>query len=357
IAGVLLGLAFLSKYFAALLAIALACDVVLAPRGERPWRGLAVTFAGALPFVLLNLWWNYEHCWSNLMFNLYNRHEDAGLSWRSPLIYLLVLAYVLSPPAIAQLAGRNAAWRTWWSRRGLRFFAIACAVPLGAFLLLSAVRGVGLHWVLAFVPFFFMAAALALPAARLRQSLAYLGGFSLLHLALILAGSVLPVETWKFSRLYDGIVFHVRIAQVVRALESQRPEFEIAADGYSPAATASYYSGRYVFVFGAASSHARHDDLLTDFRALEGRNILVFRKSPPEPHDYEPYFRSVEYRSLELSGATFHLVLGRQFDYRAYREGVILPVLERYYRIPRYLPQGACIVCERYLGAHCPVRG
>ena len=52
----------------------------------------------------------------------------------------------------------------------------------------------------------------------------------------------------------------------------------------------------YVFVFGNASSHGRHDDILTDFRGLEGRNILAFRKNAPEERDYRPYFRSVEYR-------------------------------------------------------------
>jgi hypothetical protein len=111
-----------------------------------------------------------------------------------------------------------------------------------------------------------------------------------------------------------------------------------------------------VFVFGTASSHARHDDLLTDFRALAGKNILVLRKNRPETDEYRAFFRSVELRALQLSGATFYLVLGRGFDYDAYRDRVLTAVRDRFYRIPKYLPQGGCVFCERYFGTDCPAR-
>ena len=307
------------------------------------------------------------------MFNLYNRHADAGLSWKTPLLYGTTLLYVLSPVALAQLA-RSRGWAVAaWRDASSRFFVIACALPLALFAALSAVKLVGLHWVLSFVPFFFIAAALVLSREQLRSSVVFLGLFSLVHVAVILAAGALPLEYWKGVRQYDGIVFHFRISDVVREIESYRGEFELAADGYSLAVTASYYRRRmavtglrsaapaadwrqaYVFVFGAASSHARHDDILTDFRRLEGRNILVLRKNVPDDRDYRPYFRSVEYRSFALSGASFHLVLGRGFDYAAYREGVLAPVRDRYYRIPSYLPQGRCYFCERYFAAPvCP---
>ena len=58
-----------------------------------------------------------------------------------------------------------------------------------------------------------------------------------------------------------------------------------------------------------------------------------------------------------MRGATFQLVLGRGFDYVAYRDGVLTAVRDRYYRIPAYLPQGACWLCQRYFGTTtCPAR-
>jgi 4-amino-4-deoxy-L-arabinose transferase-like glycosyltransferase len=358
LAGVLLGLALLSKYFAVLLALVFVADALLAPRSERRWRGLAAAFAGALPFMMVNAWWNYENCWANLMFNLYNRHEEAGLSWRTPLLFALIAAYVLSPLALLQAARAAALVRQRWQQdRGFRFLSLAAAVPFGFFAAVSVVRPVGLHWVLAFVPFFYLAAALLLSARQMRATTVYLGLFSLLHVAVVLALAALPLETWNRTRIYDGLVLHFRVNDVVRWLERHRPSFELAADGYSPAATLTYYSGRYVFVFGTGSSHARHDDLVTDMRRYDGRDIAIFRKNPPEASEYQPFFKSVEFRALTLSGAQFHLVLGRGFDYAAYRERVLVYVRDRYYRIPAYLPQGGCVFCERYFSAYCPVRG
>ncbi|MBI4293860.1 MAG: glycosyltransferase family 39 protein [Betaproteobacteria bacterium] len=380
LSGVLLGLAFLSKYFAALLGLVYLGYLLASPRDERAWGGFWLTFACALPFAAANAWWNWEHCWANLMFNLYNRHGEAGLSWKTPLLYALMLLYVLSPVALVQLARGRAGLAARWREPSFRLFAVASALPLALFALLSALKTIGLHWVLSFVPFFYALAALVLSVRQLRASVVFLGIFSLVHASAVLVAGALPLEVWSKSRLYDGIVFHFRIGDIARELARYRGEFELAADGYSPAVTTSFYLGRaaatagsaggadesptnllrnsYVFVFGNASSHARHDDILTDFRRLAGKNILVFRKNPPEASDYAPYFRSVEYRSLSLSGATFHLVFGRGFDYAAYRDRVLAPLRDKYYAIPRYLPQGRCYFCERYFGAStCPPPG
>ena len=365
-AGVFLGLAFLSKYFAVLLGVAFLGVVLASPRGQRRWRGLLITCAAALPLVAFNLYWNFDNCWANLMFNLYNRHDDAGWSWRTPALYAATLLYTLSPVALVALAmqamqagGRG--WRSWLDRlrddASLRVLAILGGLPFLIFALLSSFKQIGLHWVFSFVPFFFAACALLLSRRVLKASAIFLGVFSVVHVAAILASAGLPLERWQGLRIYDGVVFHFRIHDVLKELKPYEGEFELAADGYSAAVTASYYRGRYVFVFGEASSHARHDDVATDFRKFAGRNIAVLRKSPPRDEDYRPYFESVEYRKFDLAGATFHVVLGRGFRYAAYRDQVLAKVKQRYYAMPRYLPQGHCDFCERYAdGASCPVR-
>jgi len=346
--GAFLGLAFLSKYFAVLLGLAYLGFVLSQPAGRRNWRGLAIAFAGVLPFVALNAWWNYNNCWANLMFNVYNRHDDAGWSLRNPLLYGLSVLYMLSPVALYQFWCGRAALRQTLAEPRARFFMFAWVVPLAVFALLALAKQIGLHWLLSFVPFFFVAAALALSAAQLQKSVVYLSVFSAIHVAAIVSVSLLPMEIWKSSRLYDGIVFHFKTAELLQRLEPYAGKYEFAADGFSPAVTASYASGRYFFVFGTASSHGRQDDILTDFRALAGKNILVLRKNPPNPGDYAPYFAKVEFRRFELHGATFYLVLGQAFDYPSYRERVLRPLRDRYYRIPSYLPLGHCYFYERY---------
>ncbi len=357
LAGAFLGLAFLSKYFAVLLGLAYVVYTVCSPRGQRDWRGLALVVLCSLPFAAVNLWWNYEHCWANLMFNAYNRHESAGWSWKTPLLYAVSVLYVLSPVALWQLARSRRSVLAALGDPATRFFAFMFAFPFGFFAVLSLVKQIGLHWMLGFVPFFFVLAGWTLSREQLRLSVFYLGAVSALHVAAIAVAAMLPLETWKNTRVYDGIVYQVRINDILRELKPFEGQFAFAADGYSPAVTASYYSGKYFFVFGRGSSYARQDDILTDFRPLDGKDILILRKGQPEDPDYRPYFRSVEYREFTLSGATFHIVLGRGFDFAAYREGALRAVRDRLYAIPRYLPQGRCYFCERYFDAPtCPVR-
>src|SRR5712664_351771 len=219
LAGVFLGLAFLSKYFAVLLGLAYVVHVALSPRGQRDWRALALVVLCSLPFAAVNLWWNYEHCWANLMFNLYNRHDTAGWSWKTPLIYVVSVLYVLSPVALWQLAKERGRVAAALREPATRFFAVVFALPFGFFAVLSAVKLIGLHWMLAFVPYFFVAAGRVLSREQLRRSVLYLGTFSAIHVAAIVAAAMLPLETWKSARFYDGIVYHARMPEILRELK------------------------------------------------------------------------------------------------------------------------------------------
>jgi len=106
VAGLLLGLAFLSKYFAVLLGLAYLAWAI----GARRPRAFLLVLVGALPFGLINLYWNWQNCWCNVMFNAINRNEDASLGWPNPALYLLTLAYLGAPLL----------WFAWRGRARLR---------------------------------------------------------------------------------------------------------------------------------------------------------------------------------------------------------------------------------------------
>ena len=142
-----------------------------------------------------------------------------------------------------------------------------------------------------------------------------------------------------------------RPLEVLRPVEPELARFELAAPSYASAALLAYHARREVPVFGAGSSHARQDDFRTDWRRRDGRDLLLLRRDLPAERDLRPYFRAVEAREFEVRGARFHAVLGRGFDFAAYRRGVLEPVRARYYAIPAWLPVGRCLFCERYFGA------
>jgi hypothetical protein len=213
---------------------------------------------------------------------------------------------------------------------------------------LSLVKQIGLHWLLSFVPFALIWLALRLTPVALRRLGLFFAGFAILHIAAILVVSRVPLETWQKTRLYDGIVLSFEHQALAKELQPYRQDWVLAMDDYSNAVTLGYNLRQYVVVFGEASSHARHDDLVTDFRALAGRNFLILRKSAPNLDDYRKYFRQVSADSFEIRGARFWRVKGEGFDYLAYRTGVLAGVRQKYYALPAWLPQTACYMCDRY---------
>lgn len=343
--GALLGFAFLSKYFAVLLGLAFLAWALLSGRP----RAFLLVFLGALPFGLLNLYWNIEACWCNVMFNAINRHEGDGSGWSpaTPALYAAALAYLAAPLLWFAWRGR-ARLREAWQRPGERALLLCWLLPLAAFAVLSPVKRIGLHWLLSFVPALVLTVALGLERRALEQSVRVFAVLALLHALPIAVIGALPLDAWKASRLYGRLVFPGRIDELLAAAGPDLAGKVLATDSYASAALLEYHARQPVAVFGRGTSHARQDDIDTDWRALAGRDLVILRREPPLAQDYAPYFRSIEVKRLPLGGGSYHAIIGRGLDYEAYRRGVLDDVRARFYRIPALLPVGRCYFFERY---------
>jgi 4-amino-4-deoxy-L-arabinose transferase-like glycosyltransferase len=349
LSGALLGLAFLSKYFAVLLGLVYLAYFVFSGRRAQMTRGFALLFAAALPFALVNLYWNYTHCWDNILFNLYNRNEGEESSAGKVAVFLGTQLYLMTPPVIYYLYKHRAGLMQLLNQGPFKLFGWAFWGPMAIFALLSVKKDIGLHWVLAFYPFLYLLLFYLLSQEELYKSLKFMAWLSIAHLAAIAVIAYLPMETWQKNKLYDGIVFMFRndeIAGKVRPYEARG--FVLAADGYTPAAIISYHYGRNFAVFGEGSHYARQDDIITDFREFAGRNILIVKKSAPEMAQYAPYFKQVGIERFELRGVNFYFVLGYGFDYGKYRDNVLRSIKDKYYAIPGFLPHAPCYFCEKY---------
>lgn len=337
--GMLLGLALLSKYFAGLLAIAYA--VYLLPRrgGLKP---LLVVALCALPFMLLNLAWNSTHCWNNILFNLINRNEGAHFSLRHLVLYLVMMVYLITPWTLWSTA-RKGGWSAPWS---LSFMFV---VPFLLFLLLSFYKSIGLHWVLAFLPFVFLLAALKLPDETIIRHRRWNLWLGLPHLLALLALIYMPTDFFKSSRLHADIVMHRDGKVVVAALTEDMPAgAQLMAISYSPASILAYHAQTYVPVFGFGSFHARFDDNITDFKALDGKDIRIVSKTKLDNSLFARFFDSVDVRQTQIEGANFWIADGRGFRFDPYYEQVLKTIAANYYRVPSWLPLYGCRFLEMY---------
>ena len=349
LSGALLGLAFLSKFFAGVLGIAFALYVLLfVRRGIKPWIGIGLVLLAALPGVAVNLLWNYNHCWNNYLFNLFNRTRESGLSLTNIGIYLVVLVYALTPPVVYYLyqarSGLVAAMR---SRQGL--FVGLFLIGIALFSVVAARQPFGLHWLLVFYPLLFLGLPAVLSEQVLSTCFRFMVPFAAIHVLVVVSLLMMPVSAFRvLAGPYPFIVFGTYTNEILAKLDRIEGDYIYATDNYTVSATAAYRGNRRVIVFGGGSQHGRQDDLLTDFRELDGRNILVLRFSPHSRQDIEPYFDRVTFREIEVQGAKYYLALGQGFRYRAYRDAVLRHIHDTYYKIPAYLPVGGCYMRDRY---------
>jgi hypothetical protein len=283
------------------------------------------------------------------MLNAVNRHGGDGSGWSlaKPALYAASLAYLAAPLLWFAWRGR-ARLRSAWQRPAERALLLAWLVPFVALAALSPVKRIGLHWLLSFLPALVLSVALALDRGALRWSVRCLAALAVLQVAVIQIVAALPLDTWQSSRFYSRLVFPGRVAELGAAIAPDRGGLALATDSYASAALLEYHWREPVAVFGRGTSHARQDDIDTDWRSLAGKDLMILKRDPPLTQDYAPYFQSLEVRRIPLGTAGYHAILGRDFNYQAYRAGVLADVRDRYYRIPAWLPVGRCFFFERY---------
>ena len=344
LAGLALGGAFLSKYFAVLLGLSYLTYFALINRAR--WTGLIWIVLMAMPSVLLHLHFNAYHGWVNVMFNLLNRHEQAHWQWQSLLTYMLMLAYLVTPWLLLK-AVRGQQPLEHCSRR---MVFVLFAVPLVLLALVALKRSVGLHWVLGFLPLLVVWCGFAiLSGEQLRRLLKFNVYFSIPHGVLVAGLMFSPLTWWDESNKLEKLVFLRHADAVVYAVSQDMAKDQLLmTTGYSPAAVMAYHHRQYVPVFGEGRHYARQDDLTVDFSKLDGRSIRVFQRDPIKAEDFLPFFDAVEMKEFSIEGVQFYWVDGIGFRYEVYRDVVLTVIADKYHKIPYGLPILGNPFCERY---------
>lgn len=339
-AGVFLGLALLSKYFAGLLAIAY---FVYLCRSRRGWLKLIVIALCSAPLFAITVAFNANNCWTNVMFNMINRNEHAHWSLVTVGEYVAMMIYLITPWVFIKLLRSS----RMMAQRGA--IVALFLVPFMLFLLLSMKKSIGLHWVLGFMPFLFLFIGTASNAEDLRRYAKWTAWFSVPHFLFLAALILLPTSTWQSYPLHEDIVFHKEAKTIAAALRKDLPQGGVVmASSYTQASLLSYHAGEYWPTFGEGKFHARQDDLQVDFRQYAGKPVRIFSRRAINASDLTPYFASVTVHTVEVGSVMFWYADGKDFNYEVYRERILKTIADRYYRIPSFLPVYGCQFLERY---------
>jgi hypothetical protein len=350
--GCFMGLAFLSKYFVAMLGLAMLLHTLWRP-SRKKIRGLALIVTCAAPFVVFNLWWNYNHCWTNIMHNFVNRVADAEVSWLTPVAFVASIAYLALPfaPALSRQRERNDPLnRPAGNGLELRFFAWFVIVPVIVLACALFFKDVRVHWLLAFYPFAFVALTPYLTPAGLFGCLKLASILSLLHLAAIVLAlggydRILDAD----SKLYRSIVSEIHHEELARRLEPFRErQYGIFTTSAPFSGILRFYLGADVGLFGGKSFRGRQDDLRRDIKLLDGTDLLIIFRKRPELERYTRFFVGADLITLPVADTELYALKGQGFKYDVYRDDVIRRIIAEYYDVPDWLPMGDCYMLTKY---------
>jgi hypothetical protein len=347
-AGAMLGLAFLSKYFALLVGLAFLVYGLVA-RDRRRWAAvLGWAFVGFLPFLAFHLYWNQQNCWANLVFHASNRNIGIDLSATHWGEFLLQQIYLATPFLLFFVFRRGREVLALVREPEARYQAVHYLVPILIFGLSALRIGQGVHWSLLFyVPYYVLVGRVLEPATLKRAALLMMA-FLLLHLAPVTFFAGAPLEFWRNLPRFRDITLFTKSEEVAEIVRSAVREGDlVAAENYSMSSVLEHHLGTPVMVFGTGSKFGRQDDLYFDFKKLDGRDVLVFVYYALGPADLAPYFESVEESRFTVRGVEYHLYRGRKFRFAAYRERVLREIQNRYYRPPAWAPPASCPFLER----------
>lgn len=337
--GIFIGLAFLSKYLVVFLAVSYALILLWKKR----FIPLLCLILAAIPFGLLNYYWNIENCWQNILFNAVNRTDDLVSPWVGLPAYLATLIYLLTPWLLIYF------WKQRSQCKSIPVIMLLALIPLALFGVLSLKQIIGAHWIPAYMPVLMLAFALTLSEAQLIRSRRWTIYLAAVHAAFLLFVILAPASTWQGFKFYERLSTLKNSTTIAKlAIEDMDKEDTLMTMGYSASSSFAYYLERRVPVFGMGTKFGRHDDLNFDFKSVAGKNIRIFNSSPLNIDDFAPYFDKVSQHQITLMGINYWYIDGKGFKYETYRKLVLQPIADKFYRFPGYLPKSNCSFKSKY---------
>lgn len=351
---VCLGLAFWSKYLMFFMVWALLLCAFLCLR-ELKKKLLYIGILGGvgLIFIASHFYWSSQNCWWGVVFNLLNRESETEWKWNHLITYIFFLFY-LTTPWLMYFVINKVKDLSLLSNRPFQAAWLMYALPLLLLAIPSATYP-NLHWPLSYIPFIFIAIGV-LNEIPFTKYLRYNLIFSALHLVFLIVLLFLPDHYFNTNKFYNDIVMGKYGNEIEKALEKYKNDYVFGTIGYTTSGLMQYHNQHHYLVFNDKDNNGRSDDKWTDYRALDGKNILListYKYKPLELEEYKNYFADVAYEDVTIRGATFFVARGHSFRYQNYQSGYLAWVKEKYYKIPSFLPAGQCFFFENYF-SHLP---
>ncbi|MDA7816620.1 glycosyltransferase family 39 protein [Sulfurimonas sp.] len=340
LAGLFLGSAFLSKYFAVFLMFSLLAFSFYMYKNKAT-KTVLVVFVIVMLFVAQNLYFNYNSCWNNIMFNFFARTQNNSYNIGTVLGYFALIIYVFTPWGLYFLF-KNSFDRT----KLLKLLVFILSLGFVIYFMVSLKNKIGLHWFLLFTPYIYLTFSF-LREDVLNKLFKYNAIFTFVHVAILLTALLLPKSLLEEHKKYSDIIMYTQPEKVCQELEKLDDE-QIFTFSYSTSSILSHYCKKDVTVLFSNSKYGRMDDKLLDVRTLDNKDITILHKKVIDEKKLKSTCKSYDINQVEIQKADFYIATCREFNYNNYKKSYLDYQKQRFYDIPKWLPVGECYFKDRY---------
>lgn len=334
LAGLFLGMAFLSKYFAVFMLLGLFVYSLIYIK-QYGWKLITLMVLVVLLFIAENLYFNATHCWNNILFNFFSRTTQSAFEMGNVLSYIAMVIALLSPLGFYYLLQQARSQQSTTLVPVMRQVLFASVPLLLILLLVSFTNPVGLHWPLLAVTLLYVLYAL-LPQQKL-EALYLFNGYSSVVIGIVLLIALSFVD----QLIPASQKHHVAVYTQPEKVCAQLPKSTFFTLGYSSQSALSYHcQNDDIHVFMSVSKYGREDDKKTDFNALAGQDLKLFVTHQKDIKQMAPFFDNLAVETLKISdGVNYYLVEGKHFNYEPYREKILKVVNDNFYTAPEWFPE------------------
>ncbi|MCP4494042.1 MAG: glycosyltransferase family 39 protein [Gammaproteobacteria bacterium] len=340
LAGVCLGLTFLSKYLAVPLFVGMIFYLVF-DRRPGMWKLVLVAMTIASLFVLENIYFNLNNCWNNILFNLVARTKAGGFNPGYLALYFVTLLFTVPPQGLFRLGKLYPQNLSPLIKQAVYIILSFLII----FLLVSSFKRIGLHWLYLPVVFIYLLFCL-LPVERLSSLLKYNAILSIsIGMTLLLVITQID-ELFADNKKYRDALVYTQTESICQALTAGETIYTLS---YSQNSVLAYHCKNNSFhVFANTSKYGREGDKHINYRELDGSTMNILLPAIEHRKKVEAYFSSAEITPIHMTASIdYYLLEGKAFSFARYRP-VIDEIVRLFYSPPAWLPAASCNFTQKY---------
>ncbi len=355
LAGIILGMAMLTKYLAAMYVIALVIFLFINFSRYQKFILTKLSIIALVSTLLfcIHLYWNYNNCTINFAFNFLHRKKGTPLG--GAIEFFITMLVILGPVLSYRMVRHYTSFKCNCEASTPPFFVPFFFIVLTVVFVSALASGhFGIHWGIPLSFFGLLAVAEAnryqpISLNLVKYNFGYAALFyTTLFAALLILSSNLMSSNSEIKKAQQAYGFYQDLTDgyIKNALDSHYQNRIVMAEEYPLSSILNNNEISAIFIF-SDSKFGRNDDIFVDISQLDGQDfIIMLPKQSEEISYYRNFFSTIKLEQLTTPSGQHPILVADGFNFANYKEKILNPIIKKFYSHPRVFNSGCYM--DRY---------